>query len=53
MMTSRKPVNPYNSMQICLNVGKNYFQVGLLLFKDISDEITADDDVTYMMTSHA
>ena len=32
VMTSSKPVNPYNSMQICLNVAKYSFQLGLLLF---------------------
>ena len=50
MMTSSKPVNPYNSMQICLNAAKHYFQLGRY-FKDISDKVTADDDVTFMMTS--
>ena len=33
MMTSLKPVSSYNSMQICLNVVKYYFQQGLLLFQ--------------------
>ena len=51
MMTSSKPVNPYNSLQICLNVAKYYFQFGLLLFQDTSDKVTAGDDVTCMMMS--
>ena len=29
MMTSSKPVNPYNSMQIFLDAAKYYFQFGL------------------------
>ena len=51
MITSSKPVNPHNSMQICLNDAKYYFQFGLLLFQDISDKVAADDDVTCMMMS--
>ena len=51
MMTSSKPVNPYNGMQICLNVAKYYFEFGLLLFQRHADKATADDDVTCMMTS--
>ena len=33
MMMSSKLVNPFNSMQIFLNVAKYYFQLGLLLFQ--------------------
>ena len=44
-MTSSKLVNPYNSMQICLNVAKYYFSLDFCYFKDISDKVTADDDV--------
>ena len=51
MMTSSKPVNPYHSLQISLNVAKYYFQFDFCYFKDISDKVTADDDVTCMMMS--
>ena len=54
MMTSSKSVNPYNSMQICLNVAKHYFQFGQLLFHLLFlDKVTADNDVICMMTSRA
>ena len=51
MMTSTTPVNPYNSMQICLNVENIIFSLVFSYFKDISDEVTSDDDLTCMMTS--
>ena len=58
MMTSSKSVNPYNSMQICLNVAKHYFQLGFLLFQRLLlfhllffDKVTADYDATCVMTS--
>ena len=56
MITSSKPENPYNSMQICLNFAK-YFSLDFCYFEDISDKVTANDDVimhddvTCMMTS--
>ena len=51
-MTSSKPINAYNNMQVFLNVGKYYFQFALCYFKNISEKfITDDDDVTCMMTS--
>ena len=53
MMTSSKPVNPYNSMQICLIVVKYFFQFGFFYFKDIFDKVTAYDEVTCMMTARA
>ena len=33
MIALSKPVNPYNSMQIYLNVAKYYFRFELLLFQ--------------------
>ena len=50
-MTSSKPVNPYNSMQIFLNIARYFFRLEFCYFKDISDKVTADDDVTCMMMS--
>ena len=50
-MTSSKPVNPYNSMQICLMLRNIIFNWDFCYFEDISDKFTADVDVTYMMTS--
>ena len=57
-MTSSKPENLYYSMQICLNVVKlsPSFSLDFCYFKDISDKVTANDDVimhddvTCMMT---
>ena len=56
MMTSSKPLNPYNSKQIFLNVAKYYFQFGLLLFQrhiwkvSADDDVIVHDDVTCMIT---
>ena len=33
MMTSSKPVNSHNSIQIRLNIAKYYFQLRFLLFQ--------------------
>ena len=52
-MTPSEPVNPYNSMQILLMSQNIILSLNFCCFIDASDKVTADDDVTFMMTSRA
>ena len=53
MMTSAQPVNSLTACKFFLMLLNIICGFDFCYFKDISDEVTANDDVTCMMISHA